>query len=83
MRDSLPLAGLELSGMLATMEHVGPAHRRTLTISAKLAALPKAPDLHTQWEDLIHEVWRQESFERDHPYTCSVIRETYGPPRRD
>lgn len=34
-----------------------------------------APDLHTQLEDLFGEVWRQESFERTHPFTCGVIRE--------
>ena len=36
---------------------------------------PGAPDLHTQLEDLFGEVWRQESFERRHPFTCGVIRE--------
>ena len=83
MPDGLPLAGTRAGGMLATMEHIGPAKRRTLTVGARLAALRKAPDLQTQWEDLMNEVWRQESFERDHPYTCGVIRDAYAPRRRD
>jgi hypothetical protein len=33
-----------------------------------------APDLQTQWEDLLNEIWRQEQFERTHPYTCGAIR---------
>lgn len=40
------------------------------------------PDLATQLEDLFDEVWRQESFERDHPYTCGVIRDAFGRGRR-
>ena len=48
--------------------------------AALVAALQRAPDLHSQWEDLMNEVWRQESFERTHPYTCSVMREA---PRRE
>ena len=36
-----------------------------------------APDLQTQWEDLVNEVWHQEQFERTHPYTCGAIRAAY------
>lgn len=41
------------------------------------------PDgLGSQLEDLFVEVWRQErreaQFERDHPFTCAVIREGSG-----
>lgn len=34
------------------------------------------PDLASQLEELLVEVWRQEDFERKHPFTCAVIRET-------
>ena len=33
------------------------------------------PDLGSQFEDLMIEVWRQEEFERKHPFTCAVMRE--------
>ncbi len=36
------------------------------------------PDLHSQLEALLHEVWAQESFERLHPFTCAVMREPAG-----
>lgn len=35
----------------------------------------RTPDLQTQFEAILDEVWRQESFERTHPFTCGVIRE--------
>lgn len=34
------------------------------------------PDLATQLEELRVEVWRQEKFERTHPFACRVIRES-------
>lgn len=37
-----------------------------------------SPDLDTQLEDLLNEVWRQEAFERSHPFTCGVIRATHA-----
>lgn len=44
------------------------------------------PDLHSQFEELLVEVWRQEDFERRHPFTCGVIREasreTFQPSRQ-
>ena len=33
------------------------------------------PDLGSQMEELMIEVWRQEAFERTHPFTCAVIRQ--------
>lgn len=36
----------------------------------------QAPDLETQLEEILVEVWRQETFERMHPFTCGVIRES-------
>lgn len=33
------------------------------------------PDLGSQLEELLIEVWRQEDYERKHPFTCAVIRE--------
>lgn len=36
---------------------------------------PACPDLQTQLEDLLAEVWSQESFERRHPLTCATMRE--------
>jgi hypothetical protein len=42
-----------------------------------------APDLPTQLEELLNEVWIQESFERKHPFTCGVIREVYQSRRRE
>lgn len=33
------------------------------------------PDLDSQLEELLVEVWRQEDFERKHPFTCGAIRE--------
>jgi hypothetical protein len=35
-------------------------------------------DLGSQLEQLLVEVWRQEAFERKHPFTCAVIRQTSG-----
>ena len=64
----------------------GPAlkQRRTITVpgSAFSQPLSAAPDLQTQLEELLNEVWRQESFERKHPFTCEVIRETHAVRRR-
>lgn len=37
------------------------------------------PDLGSQLEELLIEVWRQEAFERTHPFTCGVIRQTSSP----
>lgn len=37
------------------------------------------PDLGSQLEELLVEVWRQEAFERKHPFTCAVIRQAAGP----
>lgn len=37
------------------------------------------PDLGSQLEALLIEVWRQEAFERTHPFTCAVIRQTSRP----
>lgn len=34
-----------------------------------------ASELCVQLEDLFVEVWKQEKFERTHPFTCGVIRE--------
>jgi hypothetical protein len=36
-------------------------------------------DLASQLEELLIEVWRQEPFERKHPFTCDVIRQTSRP----
>lgn len=35
------------------------------------------PDLGSQLEELLIEVWRLENYERKHPFTCGVIREAY------
>ena len=32
-------------------------------------------ELYVQLEDLFVEVWKQERYERTHPFTCGVIRE--------
>ena len=37
------------------------------------------PDLGSQLEELLVEVWRQEAFERKHPFTCAVIRQASVP----
>ena len=37
---------------------------------------PQTPDLGSQLEELLVAVWQQEDFERKHPFTCAVIRET-------
>lgn len=34
--------------------------------------------LYEQLEDLFVEVWKQERFERTHPFTCGVMREAAG-----
>ena len=34
-----------------------------------------APDLGSELEELLIEVWRQEAFERKHPFTCAAIRQ--------
>lgn len=54
----------------------------TLGVARKLPFLrrPDLPDLGSQLEELLVEVWRQEEFERKHPFTCAVIREA-SPPR--
>ena len=58
-------------------DHSRPVQRQqALTAPMRNRQRPSgAPDLHTQLEDLFGEVWRQESFERMHPFTCGVIRE--------
>lgn len=48
-----------------------PSVARKLPFSRK----PDLPDLESQLEELLIEVWRQEEFERKHPFTCAVIRE--------
>jgi hypothetical protein len=40
---------------------------------------PPLPDLGSQLEELLIEVWRQEAFEGKHPFTCAVIRQTSSP----
>lgn len=40
-----------------------------------------APDLGSQLEELLIEVWRQEDYERKHPFTCAVMREPSRPTR--
>jgi hypothetical protein len=45
-----------------------------------LRGAPSAPDLASQLEELLVEVWRQEDFERRHPFTCAVIRQDAGRP---
>jgi hypothetical protein len=40
---------------------------------------PPPPDLESQREELRVEVWHQEAFERRHPFTCAVIRQTSAP----
>lgn len=32
------------------------------------------PDLQSQLESLLDEVWRQEQFEREHPFYCATMR---------
>lgn len=51
--------------------------RSALASAGKLSFLgrPELSDLGSQLEELLIEVWRQEEFERKHPFTCSVIRE--------
>ncbi len=39
--------------------------------------LIEAADLDSQLEEILDEVWRQETFERTHPFTCGVIREAF------
>jgi hypothetical protein len=39
----------------------------------------RGPDLASQLEDLLVEVWHQEEFERKHPFTCAVMREPSAP----
>ena len=45
--------------------------------TTKALSIPRVapPDLGSQFEDLLIEVWRQEEFERKHPFTCEVMRE--------
>jgi hypothetical protein len=45
------------------------------TTRRPLVRRPDEPDLGSQLEELLVEVWRQEEFERKHPFTCAVIRE--------
>ncbi len=51
--------------------------RMGLITAGKRMVLPRpgVPDLSSQLEELLVEVWRQEDFERQHPFTCAVIRE--------
>lgn len=50
--------------------------RSTLAAARKLLFHGlEPPDLGSQLEEILVEVWRQEEFERTHPFTCAVIRE--------
>ncbi len=51
--------------------------RTTLGLAPKVRFFrrPDVPDLGSQLEELLVEVWRQEDFERKHPFTCGAIRE--------
>jgi hypothetical protein len=55
--------------------------RRALASERRSIASPRRsePDLQTQLEELLNEVWCQERFERTHPFTCGVMRERRGP----
>lgn len=53
------------------------APRPRWSVRVPLAGLDGAADLHTQLEELLDEVWKQETFERKHPFTCGVIREAH------
>lgn len=57
---------------------IEPLLMHTATITARKKPLQRwgTPDLGSQLEELLIEVWRQEDFERKHPFTCAVIRET-------
>jgi hypothetical protein len=44
--------------------------------SRSLAPRKGVPDLPSQLEELLSEVWRQERFEHLHPFTCAVIRQS-------
>ena len=60
-------------------EPAGALTERRISLGRRRASsLQMAPDLHTQWEDLVNEVWHQEQFERTHPYTCGAIRAAYA-----
>jgi hypothetical protein len=51
-------------------------------VAAKSSLFPRTeapPDLGSQLEELLVEVWRQETFERKHPFTCAAIRQTSRP----
>ena len=50
-------------------------HTAMITARTRLPQRCDTPDLRSQLEDLLIEVWRQEDFERRHPFTCAVIRE--------
>jgi hypothetical protein len=39
----------------------------------------RPPDLGSQLEELLIEVWRLEAFECKHPFTCAAIRQTSRP----
>ena len=72
-------------GILRALRAISAAHDEVVRLGQSADTTPVSdaradmrcapPDLHTQWEDLLGEVWRQERFERSHPYTCSVIRQ--------
>ncbi len=69
-------AGLQMAAYELDDQPRPVQRHQPLTASMRKRQLPPgAPDLHTQLEDLFGEVWRQESFERTHPFTCGVIRE--------
>ncbi len=57
---------------------IGDDLRRTLAAGKSLFSrvFYNPDDLGSQLEDLFVEVWRQEQFERQHPFTCAVIRES-------
>ncbi len=56
---------------------IEPRSMRTGLITARRRLFQHSdlPDLGSQLEELLVEVWRQEDFERKHPFTCAVIRD--------
>ena len=57
--------------MFPMLDGLAPPHG-----SRSLAARKNVPDLPTQLEEMLSEVWRQERFEHQHPFTCAVIRQS-------
>ncbi len=56
---------------------VEPKSMHTSLVAARRRLFQRSglPDLESQLEELLVEVWRQEDFERKHPFTCAVIRD--------